>query len=206
MSYLWVEVYISICVSQPAVPRSCTVVINMGRNLFRVEFKPSTTSWPCPGYPTPWPIIVLYTCSNINNKYTAVVHIYFLAQPSIFSKIVLRSEKKLSFFQKNDNTFTVWSCSGSILVFVIRQKWVKHIMRWQITWWQKWAILMHSTEVIQCNTFNRYRYFSTIIFRLDLTRKNGNHTLLIISIIKDILWWPSALEWLTELFSTVMST
>ena len=65
---------------------------------FPVSFKPSTTSLPCPGDPTPLSIMMLYECAKIDNKYSAVAQQYYSAQPSLFSHIVLMSANNIVLF------------------------------------------------------------------------------------------------------------
>ena len=57
------------------------------RNLLLVTFKPSTTYLSFPGAPTPRSIKVLYQWDNIDNKYNAVVYMYFSAHPYLLSGI-----------------------------------------------------------------------------------------------------------------------
>ena len=60
------------------------------KEFFSVAFKPSTNSLPCLGDPTPQSMIIFYVCANMDSKYRAVAHLYFLAQPSVLSKMELR--------------------------------------------------------------------------------------------------------------------
>ena len=94
-----IEVFIAICVSCPATLVSCTVIINIDRNILYVAFKKSSTNLTCPGAPTPQSIIISYSCAVIYSKYITVAHLYFSAQLFIFSHMVLISENKLSIFQ-----------------------------------------------------------------------------------------------------------
>ena len=108
------------------------------------------------------------------------------------------------FFQKLNDSLTIWICCSCIVFAVIWNKRVKHSMMCvnvQIRWGY---FLVYVAEVFQWYAFNRHRYIATIVFRLNLVCKCSYYTFCIILMGKHILESWTTLEWLSVCVTTVM--
>ena len=73
--YVWVTVWMTICVSYSFAPSSCKVEINWKIILFSMELRPSNTSIPCNGTLLKWSIVTEEVCEKIDIRYNALSHL-----------------------------------------------------------------------------------------------------------------------------------
>ena len=81
----------------------------MDRKRFSVALKPPTTYLTCTGDPTTQSMITLYVCANIDNKYSAVAHLYCSTKPYVFPQIVLIPPNNIFLFYNSLVMRLLWA-------------------------------------------------------------------------------------------------
>ena len=101
------------------LPGSCTVDIWWKMNLLYVALGTSTTFLPRLGTLIPYPINILKDCNTIDNKYSAVAHLEWSAQPFLFYHIELKPETRSYLFS-----------TAPLFILYLHLLWLQFFLLW----------------------------------------------------------------------------
>ena len=124
-----VTVYLVICESKLPLTCSCIVYFKWKIRLFSVAFNLPTTSFPWPGALIPRSIIILIDWDKIDNRCSAVTHLYCSLQPSVISQMIIDCALRNFIYLRNWMIFLL--CAAVVVascLLLSEKNWMKHSM------------------------------------------------------------------------------